>query len=185
MVIIRRKSFLYSMMAPDERFSWALSVMDIPPAAHILEIGCGHGIAVSMIAPLLTTGSITAVDRSAAMIAKAATRNAGNKAAFLTGGFADVPLLRQRYDIIFGFNVNIFLKPPGVEMQRIGKLLSPGGLLYVFYQSLPGGNIAGMKGVAARISGHLGKADFGIKDVLYHSGTKSACIGIISLPLSR
>ncbi|GEP97977.1 hypothetical protein CCY01nite_42370 [Chitinophaga cymbidii] len=170
-------------MAPDERFSWALSVMDIPPAAHVLEIGCGHGIAVSMIAPLLTTGSITAVDKSAAMIAKAATRNAGNKAALLTGGFADVPLLRQRYDIIFGFNVNIFQKPPGVEMQRIRKLLSPGGLLYVFYQSLPGGNVAGMKGMAEQIQLQLETGGFEIQNIHFKKVGTGSCICLIGKSL--
>jgi protein-L-isoaspartate O-methyltransferase len=49
-----------------ERFEWAVEVIDPAPSQRLLEIGCGQGVAVSLIAPLLSTGSITAIDRSKA-----------------------------------------------------------------------------------------------------------------------
>ncbi len=58
-------------MKVNDRFIWAVEMLHIDPDDHILEIGCGHGIAVSLIAPQLKTGSITAVDSSRAMIDKA------------------------------------------------------------------------------------------------------------------
>lgn len=179
---MRRKLLLYNTMAPNERFTWAVTTMNIQPADNILEIGCGHGIAVSMIAPMLTTGSITAIDRSAAMIAKAVARNAGNNAVLLTGPFAGITLPRSRYNKIFAFNVNIFLKPTGEEMEKIRQLLAPRGTLYVFYQSLPGVKTSAMKAFAAPMSRHLEQAGFRVRDMLFLSATSSSCVGIICTP---
>lgn len=168
------------MHAPDERFSWAVATMNIQPTDHILEIGFGHGIAVSLIAPLLTTGSVTAVDRSAAMISKASAKNAGNRAVFLQSGFAEASLPRKRYDRIFAFNVNFFIKNPAKEIEKVRSLLGPEGRLYVFYQSTPGAGTATMQGLAAKISRQLEQAGLSMQDVLYQQASGCACIGIIA-----
>lgn len=146
----------------------------------MLEIGCGHGIAVSLIAPLLTTGSITAVDRSAAMISKASAKNAGNKAVFLQSGFAEASLPRKRYDRIFAFNVNIFIKNPAKEIEKVRALLEPEGRLYVFYQSTPGAGTAAMQSLAAKICRQLEQVGLSIPAVLYQQASGCACTAIIA-----
>jgi len=50
--------------------------MNIQPHSHILEIGCGVGLAVEQIVLLLKTGTITAIDHSRPMIEKAKKRSA-------------------------------------------------------------------------------------------------------------
>ena len=55
-------------MAGNERFLWAISILQIQPRDEVLEIGCGGGLLVEQIAARLETGRITAIDRSAAMI---------------------------------------------------------------------------------------------------------------------
>jgi len=43
---------------------------------QLLEIGCGNGTAVSAVAERLATGTILAIDLSAATVARATQRNA-------------------------------------------------------------------------------------------------------------
>src|SRR5688500_18319162 len=45
-----------------ERFVWAVDTLEVRPADRLLEVGCGHGIAVSLVCERLTTGTITAID---------------------------------------------------------------------------------------------------------------------------
>ncbi len=79
-------------MRANERFNWAVETLHIHPDDHILEIGCGHGIAVSLIAPELKSGSITAIDISKVMIDKAMKRNETNDAAFIAGTLEEAGL---------------------------------------------------------------------------------------------
>ena len=68
-----------------DRLAWAVETMDIRPSDRVLEIGCGHGVAVTLICQRLTSGSVLAVDRSQTMIDMARRRNAGFAcASFLT-----------------------------------------------------------------------------------------------------
>ena len=58
-----------------ERFVWAVDTLEVRPADRLLEVGCGHGVAVSLVCERLTTGTITAIDRSPKMIEMATRRN--------------------------------------------------------------------------------------------------------------
>jgi ubiquinone/menaquinone biosynthesis C-methylase UbiE len=59
-----------------ERVVWAVDVLDVQPDDHILEIGCGHGLAVTLICERLHNGQLTALDRSQKMIEVTKQRNA-------------------------------------------------------------------------------------------------------------
>jgi ubiquinone/menaquinone biosynthesis C-methylase UbiE len=64
-----------SRRAESDRFDWALETLSVNPGDRTLEIGRGHGVAVSLICAHLESGRITAIDRSRAMIERATERN--------------------------------------------------------------------------------------------------------------
>jgi ubiquinone/menaquinone biosynthesis C-methylase UbiE len=59
-----------------ERIRWAVRTMAPGPDDHLLEIGCGPGVAVAHVCQRLAGGQILAIDRSATAIARAARRAA-------------------------------------------------------------------------------------------------------------
>jgi protein-L-isoaspartate O-methyltransferase len=52
-----------------------VDTLALDPADRVLEVGCGHRVAVSLVCERLTSGRITAIDRSEKMIEMATRRN--------------------------------------------------------------------------------------------------------------
>ena len=126
-------------MTLNERFGWAVTILDIRPKNQVLEIGCGAGLLVEQIANEVDGGHVTAIDRSAAMIKMASKRNrdsiSAGKVTLLNVGFVDSDFKKSQFDIIVAFNVNFFWKNPLREFEIIRRILKPGGMLYIFYQA--------------------------------------------------
>lgn len=128
------------MTKTPQRFAWAASALQLSPSHQVLELGCGAGLLVAEMLEYLKTGSVTAIDQSAPMISKAIKRNAASvddgKAIFEQVALIDfMPKPKKKFDVITGFNFNVFTKLPQVEMEIIRNLLKPGGGLFVFYQA--------------------------------------------------
>jgi protein-L-isoaspartate O-methyltransferase len=51
-----------SNVAP--RIRWSVEQLDVQPDDRLLEVGCGHGVAVSLVCQTLGGGTIHAIDRS-------------------------------------------------------------------------------------------------------------------------
>lgn len=120
-----------------ERQKWAVDILDVQPRDRVLEIGCGSGLAVSLVCAQLQGGHILAVDRSPAMISRARQKNlselASGKLEFLTGAFAEIDWARRKFDKIFAFNVNIFWMESDEDMKVLRRLLAPKGVVCFFY----------------------------------------------------
>lgn len=123
------------------RLAWAVETLDLQPNDHVLEIGCGHGIAVALICQTLAGGKVTAIDRSAKMIEIARKRNepciAQGKAEFHTAALDQLDLGGECFDRIFAVNVNVFWLEPAEELRAVRRLLAVHGALYLFYEPAP------------------------------------------------
>ena len=121
-----------------QRFQWAVEVLDPAPTERLLEIGCGVGIAVSLICPLLSGGTIVAIDRSRSMTDRALRRNApcvqDGKASFETVALADANFDRHQFDKAFAINVHLFRVDAARELDVLRSALKPMGTLYLFQQ---------------------------------------------------
>jgi cyclopropane fatty-acyl-phospholipid synthase-like methyltransferase len=119
------------------RFQWALDQLDLQPSDRILEIGCGRGVLLSLIVGKLTTGTITAIDRSEKMVAVASKLNAravaSGCAEILAADLADADFGGRRFSRILAFNVNVFWLKPQRELGTIKRLLTPDGTLHLFF----------------------------------------------------
>jgi ubiquinone/menaquinone biosynthesis C-methylase UbiE len=169
-------------MKTNIRFAWAAGVVAPRPTDHVLEIGCGAGLLVEQLTRRLTTGTLTAVDRSAAMIRRATERNqaalAAGKATFRHGDFLRVPLPERAYDKAVAFNVNFFWQDPAQELRRLKNVLVPQGLLFIFHQTPNGRDTE----AAARIGDHLRRHSFLVQAVLYKDKPAAPPFCIITTP---
>jgi SAM-dependent methyltransferase len=95
-----------------DRIEAFIASLGIAPDARVLEIGCGHGVAATLICGRLTTGRYTAIDRSETMIHAAARRNQ----AFVERGIAEfivvdietADLGARRFDVALAMRVRLF-----------------------------------------------------------------------------
>jgi cyclopropane fatty-acyl-phospholipid synthase-like methyltransferase len=86
-----------------------VETLAVEPDDRLLEIGCGRGVAVSLVCEKLDGGTITAIVRSAKMIEMARKRNADYVAAG-AASFRDSSLHHagfddSRFDKIFAIHV--------------------------------------------------------------------------------
>src|SRR3954452_10562157 len=99
-----------------ERFVWAVDTLEVRPADRPLEVGCGRGVAASLVCERLTTGTITAIERSPKMIEMATRRNRehgdAGRAVLEPIALEDAALGDRRFDKIFAFNVAPFWLQP-------------------------------------------------------------------------
>ena len=106
-----------------ERLAWAADVLGVKPARSLLEIGCGDGVAVSLICERLAGGRITAIDRSKAMVEAAVRRNrtnvASGKAAFRTVALDAADFGTERFDKIFAGRLSAILEERGFPVRRV------------------------------------------------------------------
>lgn len=126
-------------MPVPERLRWAVDTLAVRPDDRLLEIGCGRGVAVALVCPLLTEGRITAIDRSATAVEAARRRNAEHVASghadLRLGTLEALELPGHRFDKIFAVNVNHFwVRDASAELRLLRGLLAPGGALHLFYE---------------------------------------------------
>ena len=116
-----------------ERLAWAVEILDIRPDDRVLEVGCGHGVAVSLVCERLEGGRITAIDRSPKMIeaAEKRTRAHADKVRLIASAIEHADLGDESFDKVFAVHVAA-LHRPGRALEVVRDRLLPGGRLYLF-----------------------------------------------------
>ena len=126
----------------NQRLRAVVDQLAVRPTDRVLEIGCGHGVAATMVCELLGTGRYTAVDRSATMVDAATRRNRRyveeGRAEFLVGDLEDLQLGDRRFDLVFAVRVGLFHREPATARALVEPCLAEGGRLQVFFDT-PGG----------------------------------------------
>ena len=122
------------------RIRWAVEFMDVQPADHVLEIGCGPGAAAELICAKLETGKLFAIDRSESGVDRTKRRNAAHvESGRLTVRQIDLATLRvpvKRLHKVFAFNVNLFwVRECQDEVALLHERVVPGGAVFLFFEA--------------------------------------------------
>ena len=149
-------------MGDSERLRWAAELVAPAPEDRILEVGCGHGVLVSLLAQGLATGVVVGVDRSATMIATAARRNGTavqeGRVRLLAAPLLDADLDGQEFDVVVSFNVRAFWTPPAPAWDVVAGVLSPTGRVLVAFSLMDGDVPAAVVDGLSRLAGDRGLA---------------------------
>ena len=119
-----------------ERIVRAVEALAVDPDDRVLELGCGHGVAVDLVCRRLRTGYVVALDRSAKMVDLARRRNAAHiaagRATILHTTLEDADFGDARFDKVFGVHFPPYRRDPEAVMRRIEPRLGPGGTTRFF-----------------------------------------------------
>lgn len=118
-----------------ERQRWAVDALAVAPHERVLELGCGHGVALSLVCERLDGGHAVGLDRSAKMIDAARRRNAehiaAGRASFVLAALHEADLGDARFDLVFGIHMPPLQRgaDPSRELAVVRRHLAPGGRL--------------------------------------------------------
>jgi cyclopropane fatty-acyl-phospholipid synthase-like methyltransferase len=167
-----------------ERIRWAVDLLTVRPSDHVLEIGCGPGHAIALVCERLTTGTITAIDRSATQIARAGERSrecvAAGRARIERIALADFDPGRRRFDKILAVNVNVFWTSPAAALGDVRRLLRPGGTLHLVYEPPAAARLRQLRESIPRL---LREHAFDVDNVLERAFRASHGLCIIGRPV--
>ncbi len=120
-----------------DRNRWTVDLLDIQPHDHVLELGCGPGLALEGCLARAINGLVIGLDHSETMLKQAAARN---RTALLAGRLqlrqgSTETLLRspERFDKIFSVNVVQFLDDRPSLFAAFYDHLRPNGLVATTY----------------------------------------------------
>ena len=121
-----------------ERLRKIVDELEVWPGDRVLEIGCGHGVAATFVCERLGDGGrLTAIDRSAKMIAAAEQRNSAyvenGTAEFIVAKLEDADLGDRRFDKILAVRVGLFHRDPARANALAERWLAPGGTIHSFF----------------------------------------------------
>jgi cyclopropane fatty-acyl-phospholipid synthase-like methyltransferase len=118
-----------------ERLRTIVDGLGLRPSDRVLEIGCGHGVAATMV--LERGASLVGVDRSGKMIEAASKRNAAyveaGAAEFLAMRLEALDLGDRRFDTIFAVRVGLFHREPERARALVEPYLAPDGRVEAFF----------------------------------------------------
>ena len=112
---------------------WAMGFMDIQPTDHVLDVGCGGGMAIQLLAQIAIEGVVVGVDYSEGMVQQALRRNAvavrDGRVEIRHGNVAALPDDDESFDKVIGVETFYFWPNPVANLREVWRVIKPGGLL--------------------------------------------------------
>ncbi len=114
----------------------AVETLRVEPGDTVLEIGCGPGHALALLAARAPHALIHGVDQSDLMISQASARNRKaireGRVRLHRGDFALLPMSDQSVDAILAVNVAYFWQRADVTLGELRRVMRPGAQLVIY-----------------------------------------------------
>jgi ubiquinone/menaquinone biosynthesis C-methylase UbiE len=114
-----------------QRNTWVVSLLDVQPTDHVLEVGFGPGLAIAELARRATQGRVYGIDHSNLMLRQATIRNAtairAQRVELVCTSVDQLPDFDVPLDAILAVNSVGFWPNPAEQLHDLRNLLRAGG----------------------------------------------------------
>lgn len=114
--------------------SAAFVIPHLTAGTSVLDVGCGPGSITCDFAELVAPAKVVGLDRSAEIVAQAATLAAGRgveNAEFVTGNIYDLDFEDETFDLVHAHQVLQHLTDPVAALREMRRVAKPGGIVAV------------------------------------------------------
>ena len=116
------------------------SLMTVQPNDRVLEIGCGTGKLINIMAKKVDKGIISGIDFSSTMVTIAKRRNkksiAGGIVNIIQANFDDISYSKKSYTKACSVNTLYFWENPEYTVKKVFDLLESGGRFIVAFEDI-------------------------------------------------
>ena len=123
-----------------QRNAWTVSLLDIGQDDRILEVGCGPGALIQVLAARATKGVVAGVDLSPVMLQQASRRNAEaireGRVCLQPGSVLALPFEDASFDIALSANSLPFWPDQEAGVKEIRRVLKAGGVIAIILQPI-------------------------------------------------
>jgi ubiquinone/menaquinone biosynthesis C-methylase UbiE len=114
---------------------WGLEHVAVAPDAVILDVGCGGGGAVRILAWAASRGKVYGVDYSKDVLSTARRVNEAQvkqgRVEIKQGSVSDLPFPDDTFDLATAFETTMFWPSLVDDMREVRRVLKPGGILLI------------------------------------------------------
>jgi SAM-dependent methyltransferase len=119
--------------------AWTVELMAIEASDRILDLGCGPGLGLTLMAARACRGYVVGIDHSALMVRQARGRNARLlelcRAEVTLSDAATLPYPHGSFDRVCAAHVIYYWSDPVEVLLEIKRVLRPGGMLAIAFRS--------------------------------------------------
>lgn len=112
---------------------WVVDLLKVQPDDHVLDVGCGSGMAIQILAGIASQGFVMGVDYSDVMVGQARQRNAvglrARRVVINLGDVAALPYRDRSFDKVVAIETFCFWPEPVPNLKEVLRVLKPGGLI--------------------------------------------------------
>jgi cyclopropane fatty-acyl-phospholipid synthase-like methyltransferase len=161
---------------------WIIRQLDLQPHQHLLEVGCGSGRLLAVVASKLSNSFLAGIEPSIIRYRQASRRNAAylqqETMQLHTGHLYDLPYPASYFHTIYGSGSHYSWKNLATECLRLSSLLRVGGRLVLLSQPGHYRKEEDLRTEAARLQAAFLKA--GLTDIQteYRSFSSGICAAI-------
>ena len=103
------------------------------PGLNVLDVGCGTGDFIRLLAPIVSPGTAVGVDLSETMIAEARQRSAENvdNLSFRVGSVLELPFPVASFDRVLATQLLLHVPDPLKALVEIKRVLAPSGVISI------------------------------------------------------